>query len=187
MISQKALQRRRSEDGTLRSGIAACLLLLAHSVHAASEYEVKAAQTAKFASYIEWPAAGKTGPLIIGLVGRDLSGGTIERALSGANVGGRRVEMRRVSSGDTAGLRDCNIIFVSGAEEERASDIIRQVQGYPVLTVGETGNFAVVGGMLEFIVVDGQIRFVANPRAADRSGLKLTSGILRIARRVVGG
>jgi hypothetical protein len=187
MILPTKLQRKLSSDSAIRCCLAVCLLLLARSAHGAPEYEVKAAQTAKFASYIEWPSASRGGALVIGLVGRDPSAGGIERALSGANVSGRRVELRRVAPGDTAGLRDCNIIFVSGTEEERAGEIIRQVQGYPVLTVGETGSFLALGGMLQFITVDGQIRFEANPRAAERSGLKLTSGLLRIARRVVGG
>jgi hypothetical protein len=185
LLIHKILHRKPRFGGLWRC-LALCVLL-ARTAHGAPEYEVKAAQTAKFASYVEWPASARGGSLIIGLVGRDPSGGTIEQALTGANVSGRRVELRRVSATDTAGLRECNILFVSGSEEDRAGEIIRQVQGYPVLTVGESANFAASGGMLEFIVVDGQIRYVANPNAAARSGLKLTSGLLRIARRVVGG
>lgn len=187
MFLPKQLRRRLPGYSAFWRCLAGCALLLTSATFGAPEYEVKAAQTAKFASYIEWPASARGSTLVIGLVGRDPSAGTIEQALVGANVGGRRVELRRIAPGDTTGLRGCNIIFVSDAEADRVGDILRQVQGYPVLTVGESNNFATLGGMIEFIAVDGQIRFVANPRAAERSGLKLSSGLLRTARKVIGG
>lgn len=171
---------------TILGWMAVLLFVLAQDAFGAAEYEVKAAQTAKFASYVDWPSNAGKSNLVIGLVGRDPSAGTIERALNGAVVSNRRVELRRVSATDTKTLRGCDILFISSMEGDRASEIIRQVQGFPVLTVGESENFAAVGGMLQFIVVDGQIRFVANPSSAERSGLKLTSALLRIARRVAG-
>lgn len=124
---------------------------------------------------------------MIGLVGRDPSGGVFEKALSGAVHGSRRVEVRRVSAADSAALRDCAILFLSAAEESRVAEILRSVQGRPVLTVGETEGFSAAGGMLQFILVDGQVRFIANPRAASKSGLQMTSPLLRVARRVIGG
>lgn len=167
--------------------LAAFLLLVGSRAFGAAEYEVKAAHLPKFAGYIEWPAAARPGStLIVGIVGRDPSGGTIEQTLSGATVEGRHIEVRRVTGSDVAGLRACQIIFVSASEEGRTDEILRSVQGRPVLTVGETENFAASGGMLQFILVDGQVRFVANPGAAARSGLQMNSNLLRVARRVLG-
>jgi hypothetical protein len=164
------------------------LLLAAGPVFGAGEYEVKAAHLPKFASYIQWPSSAlPSGTLVIGIVGRDPSGGTIEQALHGASVGGRRVEVRKISATDTTALRECAVLFIGASEEGRAADVLRQVQGRPVLTVGETEDFAVNGGMLQFILVDGQVRFIANPGAAERSGVKMDSNLLRLARRRIGG
>lgn len=164
------------------------VVLAASAAFGASEYEVKAAHLPKFAGYIQWPAAGSPGSnLIIGVVGRDPSGGKLEQTLSGVTVGGRQIELRRVSSSDAAALRACNVLFVSASEESRLEDILHKVEGRPVLTIGESANFAASGGMLQFIIIDGQVRFVANPRAAAQSGLQMNSNLLRVARRVVGG
>ena len=64
-------------------------------------------------------------------------------------------------------------------------DAIAKLRGRPVLTVGESDDFVARGGMLQFIIVDGQVRFVANPHAAARSGLQMGSALLRVARRVI--
>ncbi len=189
MLTTTFHHRTQGVRRTLRRWLVLPLLLLLAAGHAfaAGEYEVKAAHLPKFASYIQWPASAQpTGTLVIGLVGRDPSGGTIEQAINGASFGGRRVEVRRVAATDTTGLRECSILFIGASEEGRATEILRQVQGRPVVTVGETEDFAANGGMLQFILVDGQVRFIANPGAAERNGVKMDSNLLRLARRRIG-
>jgi hypothetical protein len=57
--------------------------------------------------------------------------------------------------------------------------------GMPVLTVGEASEFAQAGGIVGFRVTpDGRVAFDVNVEQAERSGLKLSSQLLRVARVV---
>jgi YfiR/HmsC-like len=53
-----------------------------------------------------------------------------------------------------------------------------------VLTIGESDGFARAGGMVNFVIDAGRVRFDVNQKAAERRGLRLSSRMLRLARRV---
>jgi hypothetical protein len=53
--------------------------------------------------------------------------------------------------------------------------------GAPILTVGDAADFIGRGGMIRFAEVANRIRFEINPGAAERSGLRVSSRLLRLA------
>jgi hypothetical protein len=53
-----------------------------------------------------------------------------------------------------------------------------------VLTVGETQGFADGGGIINFIEENNKIRFEINAEAARRTGLNISSELLKLARLV---
>jgi hypothetical protein len=80
---------------------------------------------------------------------------------------------------DSAG--QCQILFIGASEAGRTSDALRAFAAAPVLTVGESGNFIVEGGMIRFIDSGRRIRFEITPDAARRASLKISSRLLRVA------
>lgn len=155
------------------------------SLRAESEGAIKAAYLANFAKLVEWPASALAGEkaLIIGVVGRDAVADEVARTLAGANVGGRRIEVRRLAAVDAGALLGCHVIFVS--DSERGEAIIGAVRGRPVLVVGEAENFARRGGALGFVSEGGNVKFEANAKAAALNGLTVSSRLLRVAREVI--
>ncbi len=139
-----------------------------------------------FSKLVEWPASAfdhAQGPIIIGVVGRDSVGDELTRTFARATANGRPLEIRRVSAGNASALRACHIIFVP--ESESGDGIVATVQGYPVLVVGESEDFARRGGGLAFVKVNATLKFVANPKAASRGGVTVSSKLLRVAQNVV--
>jgi hypothetical protein len=53
----------------------------------------------------------------------------------------------------------------------------------PTLTVGESPEFIAEGGIVNFVVEDGRIRFQIDPGAAARVNLRISSHLLRLARK----
>lgn len=165
----------------------ALALLIAGTAHAESEAGVKAAYLFNFAKLAEWPAAAfesAKSPLVIGVVGRDAVSDDLMRRYARATANGRPVEIRRVSAGSPRELRACHIIFIPQSED--ADGIISAVQGAPVLIVGESEGFARHGGALAFVKQEGTLKFEANPKAAARNGVTVSSRLLRVACSVVG-
>ena len=167
--------------------ILALALMAGDSALAESEAGVKAAYLFNFAKLAEWPAAAfenAKSPLVIGVVGRDAVSDDLMRRYARTTANGHPVEIRRVSADNARELRACHIIFVPQSED--ADGIIATVQGAPVLVVGESEGFARRGGALAFVKQEGTLKFEANPKAAARNGVTVSSRLLRVACNVVG-
>jgi hypothetical protein len=85
-------------------------------------------------------------------------------------------------------LRDaqqCQILFVGRSEREQASKLLAAVRDRPVLTVGDSSRFMEQGGMIEFLLQDRRVRFDVNLPSAQRSKLRVSSNLLRVARKVL--
>ena len=152
------------------------------------EYEVKAAFLYNFAKFVEWPRTAfvtDDAPLVFCIVGRDPFDGSLEHIVDGRTANGRRIDIRdNVNFGDA---NMCHLAFVPQAEDERMARIVHAFHsdsGGTVLTIGETDRFAQAGGMIRLIIDEGRVRFDVNIVSAERAGLKVSSQLLKLARKV---
>ncbi len=79
-------------------------------------------------------------------------------------------------------VKDCQILFVSTSEKKKLSEILTKIKDRPILTVAETKHFCQSGGVINFKIVKGKVRFEINVNAAERSGLKISSKLLKLAK-----
>jgi hypothetical protein len=143
------------------------------------EYEIKAAYLYNFIKYVDWPSSGDT--ITIGVLGGNPFG-TALAPLNGKIVKGRRLLIKELDS-----LRDaqkCQIIFVSSSEKSRLQEIFENLKNARVLTVGETQGFANSGGIINFVEENNKVRFEINAEAARRTGLNISSELLKLAKLV---
>lgn len=169
------------------SAFFALVWLCAPIARAESEYDVKAAYLFKFTKFIEWPAtafAGPDAPFVIGIVGRDPFNGGLDRLIAGNTTGARRLEVQHLNATDSAGLRGCQMVFVSASEQRRLPNILSALQGRPVLVVGESEGFASAGGMLGFALRESRMGIEINSAAARQARLKISSQLLNLAKVV---
>jgi YfiR/HmsC-like len=149
-----------------------------------SEYQVKAAFLYNFSKFIEWPTnafAGTNAPLVIGLFGGNPFNGDLERAVSRAKpINGHPVVVKQIAS--LSDLRDCNILFITMSEQNRATEIIDALHGASILTITENMNhFPESNFMINFIMEDDRVRFEINDAAARKAGLIISSKLLVLA------
>ena len=168
----------------------ASLLLLAPSLgltetEVAGEYQVKAAYIYHFAKFIEWPSdapgsAAQT--LTVCVLGKSPFGKALG-AISGKTVRGRRVMITHINRIEE--LEACEILFVSPSEKPKLSQILASVSSRPILTISDIKRFASAGGMIGFVPAGDRIRFEINQRAAQRSGLRSSAQLLKLATMIV--
>ena len=135
-------------------------------------------------SFVEWPEGpfpGKNSPIKVAILKRD------DLYLSMTNMAGnkrgeQKIEIRRVSDG--AGLEGFHVVCISHDNLKGASKIIRQLTGKATLIIGDMQGFAEAGGMINFYLKKGRVRFEVNPGAAKKAGLKISSELLKLARIV---
>jgi hypothetical protein len=152
---------------------------------AAGEYEVKAAFLYNFARYVEWPpdrlpAAGEA--FVVTVLGEDPFGDTLDAIVRDRTVHDRRLTVRRVARVEDVG--DSQILFISRSEAEELPRILQRLETAPILTVGETAQFAERGGMIRFRREGERIGFDINLASSERAGLRISSQLLKLARIV---
>jgi hypothetical protein len=182
--------------GSLRHGmralVAALVVLVATPVHGqgvvATEYAVKAAFLYHFAKFIEWPeSVGGPRPKVVTLcvVGADPFGDALdELAARGADglAEGIGVRVRHVTG--LTPQAGCHIAFISNSERSRLAAHLADAAAAHVVTVSELSGFAGAGGMIQFVLEDGKVRFWINRAAAERQGIHVSSRLLALARIV---
>jgi hypothetical protein len=147
------------------------------------EAEVKAAFLVKFAMFVEWPTnAPRSEPFVIGVLGADPFGARFDAAVRKERIQGRPIVIRRATTAQE--LDGCQMVFLATNEESRAAEWLGEFRGTPVLTVADQPGFAAAGGMIGFYKESGKVRFEINPAAIERAGLKVSSKLIQVGRRV---
>jgi hypothetical protein len=159
-----------------RAWLAVAVLSLATPAPAApSEADVKAAFLVSFTRFVSWPE-GAGGDIVI--VEPDSLGPVVERHASDAMLP-MPLRVRRIRSGDA--VQPARVLFVSKSAGIIGAEALRAA-GPSVLTVGETEEFLAKGGIVRLAVEAGRVRVEINVDAAERSGLVISSQLLRVAR-----
>ena len=149
-----------------------------------SEYQIEAAFLFNFAKFVDWPTDSFTNPhsFAICVLGKDPFGHLLDDALLNKTIADRSVVIERLK--DNSEVRRCQTVFVSSSESAHLAEILESLRGANVLLVGETAGFAASGGIIEFTLEDGHVRFTINTDAADRAGLKFSAKLLSLAKIV---
>jgi YfiR/HmsC-like len=150
--------------------------------------ELEAVFLFNFSQFVDWPPqafADANAPIVIGVLGSDPFGATLDEVVRGETVKGRALIVRRFRSIEE--LTDCQILFVSRSERARLEPILQALKGRSVLTVSDLEDFAQEGGVICFVLVESKIRLRVNLGAARAAGLTLSSKLLRPAQIVSPG
>jgi len=145
------------------------------------EYQVKAAFLFNFAKFVAWPPQtfkSPTDAVSICVLGPDPFGRSLDEAVAGKSVDGRKFVVRQVDSLGQAG--GCQILFFAARQKKHATDT--PLPG--VLTVGETDGFAAGGGVIGFKLEGGRVRLEVNVDAAELGKLRISSKLLSLAQIV---
>ena len=177
--------RRAAGNALAVTLIAAAGMAAGDGVTGTMEVAVKAALLFNFAKFAEWPSLAPGAPIAACVVGDDAIATALAGTVRGQQVSGHPLDVRR--SQDSAMWRACQLLFVAGAEIRWSEDGVGGVRALPVLTVSDAPGFSQRGGIIELYLEGGRVRFAINVDAAERSGLRLSSRLLGLAKVVRDG
>jgi len=146
-----------------------------------TENEVKSAYLYNFGKFVEWPAkAMSVGEFFtVCVLGDDNFGATLETTIARESIDGKKVLVKRVARPQDA--VSCRILFISSSQQSRVKEILADLDNTSVLTVSDMPEFSRYGGMIQFVVEANRVRFEVNLTSAERSGLTLSSQLLKVA------
>lgn len=81
-----------------------------------------------------------------------------------------------------AQLPYCHILFIDSHNEKFSYDLLRYVQAYPIVTIGNGLAFTKMGGMVSFIKKsNSKMGFSVNVEAASFADIKISANLLQLA------
>lgn len=166
------------------------------------EFRIKAAFLYNFIKFIDWPEEkmpDNDEPIIIGIVE---SKGFIKAfdPIKNKKVKGKKIILRQFDKlGELdenkdqsqwmhkiAALKKCHILFFCHfTNKETQNQIIKDLSGFSVLTVGHAEGFIESGGNINFIKEGQKVRFEINLKTSKQNELKIKSRFLKLAKRVI--
>ncbi|MBT4099153.1 MAG: YfiR family protein [Gemmatimonadetes bacterium] len=159
-----------------------CLLLLPHGLWAQgtpTEFDVKAVFLYNFARFAEWPKETvDSSQLTICVLGDAPFGNAFDEVV-GRTVRKQTIAVNMATS--VAAIDSCHLLFVTDSEQPRWQQILAEAGKRSVLTVGEGEAFVQAGGAIGFVIRKKKVRFLINPAAAEKAGIRISSRLLRVA------
>ena len=140
------------------------------------ENQVKAAFLYNFPKFVELPA---NDTLTLCIIGDDPLGDAMG-TLDGQITAGKRIVVKRVNSLNE--ISACQILFVSSSEQNNLGSILNYTRKKQILTVGDTQDFSKKGVIVNFYIESNRVKIEINIDAAERSNLKISSKLLKLAR-----
>ena len=150
------------------------------------EYAVKATYLYKLAPFVNWPPTAFTAadaPLRICVAGDDPFDDFLDRAVAGQRFGTHPFQVLRLTS--LPPVVDCQIVFVHHLPSQDIGQALRSLEGQPVLTVVDS-TVTDQGGIVQFVMDHGRVRFDIDVAAAARNHLTINSKLLNLALAVKG-
>jgi len=153
-----------------------------------NERSVMAAYIYRFITYVEWPASAfpnAEAPIVIGVVNADDIAAELEQIVQGRTALNRRLQVRRLAVGEP--WTGVNVLFVGGENAPKHLQTAKTLTDRSVLTITGVARGIEHGSVINFVQVDGRVRFEVNVAVAEKSGLRLSSRLLTVATRIKAG
>ena len=148
------------------------------------ENSVKVAYLYGFGRYVQWPEstfAATNNCFVIGVVGRDPTGGMLGALAGKKKINNRPIVIKRVDTTDSSTA--CHILYVpSDIPQPQQLEALELAARRPILTVGEVGGFLAQGGVVSFFRQGGTLRFSINADAAKTQGVAIDAKLLSLAK-----
>lgn len=151
----------------------------------ASEATVKAAFVYNFAKFAEWPAeafASAQEPIRLCLYGNQDPFLAALAGMDGKPAHSRSIRVQKVSR--PLDFNGCHVVAIAESETRQLVDTVLAAEGQGAMTVAEIEGFADAGGTIGLLVDNERVHFEVNLEAARRANLKLSSQLLKLARKV---
>jgi len=144
------------------------------------ELKTMASTLRLLADWVTWPPDRANAPLVIGVFGTCPLGPWLREVCVSKVIQGRRVEV--VTYRNLYGLDRCDLLFICEGDADRIPEVLKQLRGRPVLTVGDTAGMGEAGVMVNLVPERGKLTLEVNLAAVRRGGLVLSSKVLKLAK-----
>ena len=147
---------------------------------------VEAAYLHKLPGFVEWPAqafATPASPIVVGVAGAPVVLEELVRIAKGRLVVGRSVEARAIDiAADVP--RELHVLYIGAGAARSARSLVETARTRHALIVTDLPDGLAAGAAVQFVQVDGRLRFEISLAGARKCDLKLSSQLMGVAWKV---
>ena len=136
-----------------------------------------------FTKHFDWPDEVKSGDFIIQVLGHKSVYSQLKEFTSTKKVGNQNIVVRGIT--DISEIARCHIMFVGHWQSRLLDDILDKIGNHPTLIVTEKEGLLELGSAINFIVMEGTIKFEFKKSNASKHNLKFDPQIIQMAVKVV--
>ncbi|MBN1826666.1 MAG: YfiR family protein [Candidatus Eisenbacteria bacterium] len=151
-----------------------------------TELQIKGAYLMNFARLVTWPEGSyrsEDDPTIIGILGDDRLLEILDDALETHQPQSRPIVLLRIDSLEQ--ISQCHLLYVSRKTDRSLEEILKRVDGNPILTVSDIDEFTSRGGAIGLFPDKDRIGIDINRISERRAELQISSRLLRLARKIL--
>ena len=150
-----------------------------YSLDLPTEEELKAVFVYNFLKFVVWPQ--KKEKITLCVLGKtDLQ--TYLLALDGKTIKDQRIEVKLI---DTESIDRCQALFIGKTTKETLNYALNVARYNNILTISDLSGFVKNGGMIEIYSINNKLRFDINLKSAQEANLKISSRLLKLAKKVI--
>jgi hypothetical protein len=147
-----------------------------------SEYDLKAAFLYNFTQFVTWPNdvfPGSDSNFNICIFGKDPFGESLKNLVENENVKTHPIKVVQINNDQQ--LDSCHILFIAKDKIASIQNLDSQLGSKPVLTIGDSPDFADRGGVIGIGLIEQRIKLRINLSAANSKHLTISSKLLRLS------
>jgi hypothetical protein len=152
----------------------AILMLLSNAVAAQSQEKAYALLMLNFIKGIQWPDHAGKEKFVLGVLEYPPLAVELTAAIKSGKAG-RQIEIREFDSADE--VSKCHMLFIPAYKAKQLGPLTGKMGSAPTLLVTNKFDLARKGSHINFVIVDGKLRYEINCKSIEQRGMKIASNI----------
>ena len=168
-----------------KSTLLSLIILLSMScvVNAQSHEKLISVFIYNFAINGEWVHKDESSDFVIGVLNSGSDGeamtAELQQMASLKTVGKRKITILEFKK--ESDVKDCHLLFIPESKSSLLASLTSRIPSTSTLIVTEKAGLAKLGSCINFIRVDGKLRYEINTQEIDRRNIKISSKITSLA------
>lgn len=149
-----------------------CKLVIAQT----TDYKYQAMFVYNIAKLAQWDAGHNTaGEFKIAVLGNPNVTTVMSQFLDGRKVGNQSIKVESYNGVDD--IATCHILFVPANTKNSIEKLMKATENRNIMLVTERDGWGKKGSTINFVLVDGKMKFEVNTSAAQRANIKLSNSL----------
>lgn len=155
------------------------LLVFAAGTVFCQDYKLHKVYIYNFTKYIQWPSEMQSGDFIIGVLGKSTMVEELQAIAASRTVGAQKIVVKEFAN--ASDVDNCHVIFIPTNKSSSLGDLVTKFAGKPTLIITEKSGLGKQGSNINFVLVDGKLKYELNKDAIDKTGLKVSAELTKLA------